>query len=43
MLFRTRMVQFWTRIWSGRGNDLRAGSEECDGGGIAKGDGSKGR
>ena len=43
MLFRTRVVHFWTRILSGLGDVLRAGSEECDDWGIANGEGSKGR
>ena len=29
-LFGTREVHFWTGIWSGRGDDLRAGIEIYD-------------
>ena len=38
-----REVDFWTRIWSGRDDTLRARTEACDDGNSAKGDGSKGK
>ena len=43
MLFRTRVVHFWTRIWSGRNDGYRVGSEQWDDGNTNNGDGGKGR
>ena len=40
-LFWDRVVHFWTRIWSGRGDGLRAGAEEWDGNNTVNGDGCK--
>ena len=37
----TRVVHFWTRIWSGPGDGLRFGSEACDDGNTVSGDGCK--
>ena len=43
MLFFTRVVHFWIRIWSGRGDGLRVGSKQWDDGNTNNGDESKGR
>ena len=37
----TRVVHFWTRIWSGPGDGLRFESEACDDGNTVSGDGCK--
>ena len=37
-LFGSRVAHFWTRIWPGRGDGLRAGTEDWDDGNFANGD-----
>ena len=37
----SRVVHFWTRIWSGPGDGLRFGSEACDDGNTVSSDGCK--
>ena len=39
----SRDVRFWTRIWSGQGDGLRAGTEMWDDGNTNSGDRSKAR
>ena len=41
MLFESRVAHIWTRIWSGRGDAMRVGSEIWDDGNTANGDGFK--
>ena len=37
----SREIQFWTRIWSGRGDSLKDGTEAWDDGNTSNGDGCK--
>ena len=37
-LFRSRVIHFWTRIWSGRGSGYRVGSEAWDDGNTSNSD-----
>ena len=39
----SREIHYWTRIWSGRGDGLRAGTEKWEDGNTNNGDGSKGK
>ena len=41
MLFGSRVVHFWTRIWSNRGDGLKTGTEVRDDCKTANGDGCK--
>ena len=41
MLFGARVIHFWTRIWSGQGDELVVGSEEWDDKNTTPNDGCK--
>ena len=41
MLFGTRVVHFWIRIWSGQGDGLVVGSEQSDDKNTTLNDGCK--
>ena len=40
-LFGSRVIHFWTRIWSGRDGGCRVGSEAWDDGNTSNSDGCK--